>query len=72
MVTPEIEELLADIRVRRLHAGERDQVLGAGFLRRGLPPGSTARLVVDTAKLHFFDPETGKRIGYRPGAFAAF
>jgi hypothetical protein len=31
--------------------------------------GETVRLVVDTAKMHFFDPETGHRIGFREGAW---
>ncbi len=68
-VSPEIEGLLAD-------GGSDPSTLGdeTKFSRVSsdvvVPTGSTARVVVDTAKLHFFDPETGKRIGYRPGAFS--
>ena len=71
VVTPEIEELLADIKADASSLGHETKFSSRVSSDVALPPGSSARLVVDTAKFHFFDPETGKRIGYRPGAFTA-
>ena len=63
VVTPDIEELLAD-------AGRDASSLGdtTNFIARVSPDvdiarGDTVELVVDTSKLHFFDPATGVRIG---------
>jgi len=63
VVTPDIEELLAD-------TGRDASSLGAvtNFIARVSPDvrvrrGAAVDLVVDTAKLHFFDPRTGDRIG---------
>ena len=63
VVTPDIEELLAD-------TGRTASALGdtTNFIARVSPDvhaehGDTVDLVVDTSKLHFFDPETGERIG---------
>ncbi len=63
VVTPDIEELLAD-------TGRDASSLGAvtNFIARVSPDvrirrGETVALVVDCAKLHFFDPATGSRIG---------
>jgi hypothetical protein len=33
-----------------------------------VPDGSDVDLVLDTAKLHFFDVDTGDKIGYSPKA----
>ena len=71
VVTPEIEELLADSGSDASALGSETKFSARVSSDVAVPAGGTARLVVDTAKLHFFDPETGKRIGYRPGAFAA-
>ncbi|MCU0281371.1 MAG: sn-glycerol-3-phosphate ABC transporter ATP-binding protein UgpC [Acidimicrobiia bacterium] len=68
VVTPEIEELLADIKADAASLGHETKFSSRVSSDVAMPPGSAARLVVDTAKFHFFDPETGKRIGYRPGA----
>ena len=63
VVTPDIEELLAD-------AGRDTSSLGdvTNFIARvspdvGVGRGDTVDLVVNTAKLHFFDATTGGRIG---------
>jgi multiple sugar transport system ATP-binding protein len=63
VVTPDIEELLAD-------SGRDASSLGdvTNFIARVSPDvnikrGDTVELVVDCAKLHFFDPATGDRIG---------
>ena len=71
VVTPEIEELLADSGSDASSLGHETKFSARVSSDVAVPVGGTARLVVDTAKLHFFDPETGKRIGYRPGALAA-
>lgn len=62
VVTPDIEELLAD-------TGQDPSVLGdntsmTARLSSDVPvsSGDQLRLVIDTSKLHFFDPETNDRI----------
>ncbi len=62
VITPDIQELLAD-------QGSDPSVLGdtTAFTARVNPDfapraGETAQLVVDTAKIHFFDMETGEAI----------
>jgi multiple sugar transport system ATP-binding protein len=67
VVTPEIEELLADMKTDAASLGRETKFSARISPDAPVTPGGRARLVVDTAKLHFFDPETGKRIGYRPG-----
>ncbi len=63
VVTPHIEELLADI-------GRDFSLLGdtTNFIARVSPEtkvkhGDTVDLVVNNAKFHFFDPSTGEHIG---------
>ncbi|MGI9647645.1 MAG: ABC transporter ATP-binding protein [Acidimicrobiia bacterium] len=63
VVTPDIEELLAD-------TGETAESLGdtSHYIARVSPDATATRgesldLVVDTSKLHFFDGATGARIG---------
>jgi multiple sugar transport system ATP-binding protein len=64
VVTPDIEELLAD-------SGEDASTLGnqTKFTARvspdvPVPDGADVDLVVDTSKLHFFDLDTGDKVGY--------
>ena len=71
VVTPEIEELLADTGSDASSLGDQTKFSSRVSSDVAIPPGTKARLVVDTAKFHFFDLETGNRIGYRPGAFRA-
>ncbi|MBM3695835.1 MAG: sn-glycerol-3-phosphate ABC transporter ATP-binding protein UgpC [Actinobacteria bacterium] len=71
VITPEIEELLADSGSDSSSLGHETKFSSRVSSDVAIPAGSRARLVVDTAKFHFFDPETGKRIGYRRGAFSA-
>jgi multiple sugar transport system ATP-binding protein len=68
VVTPEIEELLADIKADPSSLGHETKFSSRVSSDVPIRPGGTARLVVDTAKAHFFNPETGERIGYKPGA----
>jgi multiple sugar transport system ATP-binding protein len=63
VMTPDIEELLAD-------TGQDASSLGdvTNFIARVSPDARVSRgdeidLIVDCAKLHFFDPKTGMRIG---------
>ena len=63
VVTPDIEELLAD-------TGQSVSSLGdtSSFIARVSPDARVRRgdqidLIVDTSKLHFFDPVSGDRIG---------
>ena len=71
VITPDIEELLAD-------SGRDSSSLGdeTNFIARVSPDidvsrGDTIDLVVDTSKLHFFDQDTGERIGAEQPAAAA-
>ncbi len=71
VITPDIEELLAD-------TGRDTETLGdaTSFVARMSPDvdvkrGDKVDLVVDTAKLHFFDQDTGERIGAEQPAAAA-
>ncbi|HEY5890875.1 MAG TPA: sn-glycerol-3-phosphate ABC transporter ATP-binding protein UgpC [Acidimicrobiia bacterium] len=68
VMTPDVEELLMD-------SGQDASALGDNteFIARVSPDaqvtlGGTIDLVVDTAKLHFFDPTSGDRIGAREPA----
>ncbi len=70
VITPDIEELLAD-------TGRDSSTLGdkTNFVARVSPDipvdrGDTIDLVVDTSKLHFFDQSTGERIGAEQPAAA--
>ena len=67
VVTPEIEELLADMKADASSLGRETKFSSRISSDVAVSPGSRVRLVVDTGKCHFFDPETGKRIGYRAG-----
>ncbi len=71
VITPDIEELLAD-------TGRDTETLGdsTSFVARMSPDvdvnrGDTVELVVDTGKLHFFDQDSGERIGAEQPAAAA-
>ena len=70
VITPDIEELLAD-------SGQGPESLGdkTNFVARVSPDvnvdhGTQVELTVDTAKLHFFDPNTGDRIGVKKAVSA--
>ena len=68
VITPDIEELLAD-------TGQTPESLGdsTNFIARVSPDirvrhGDSVELTVDTAKLHFFDPASGDRVGVKKTA----
>jgi len=69
VITPEIEELLADTGADPSSLGDETKFASRVSSDVMMRHGDRARLVVDTAKLHFFDPESGNRIGFREGAW---
>ena len=69
VITPEIEELLADSGTDVETMGDTTRFASRISSDVNVQPGTKANVVVDTAKMHFFDPESGKRIGYAPGAY---
>lgn len=72
VITPDIEELLADTGQSASSLGET-----SSFIARVSPDvrvrrGESIDLIVDTTKLHFFDSSTGNRIGAKqPAALGA-
>jgi multiple sugar transport system ATP-binding protein len=69
VITPEIEELLADSGADASTLGNETKFSSRISSDVAVRGGETVRLVVDTAKMHFFDPDTGDRIGFREGAW---
>ena len=71
VITPDIEELLADTGRDSSSLGDK-----TNFIARVSPDimvkrGDTVELVVDTSKLHFFDASTGDRVGAKAPAAVA-
>jgi len=69
VITPEIEELLADSGSGIDSLGDTTRFASRISSDVVVRPGGKATVVVDTAKMHFFDPDNGQRIGYTPGAY---
>jgi multiple sugar transport system ATP-binding protein len=67
VITPEIEELLADSGGDPSILGETTRFASRVSSDVAVDPGSKEKLVVDTGKMYFFDPESGRRIGFQPG-----
>ncbi|MEN8113681.1 MAG: sn-glycerol-3-phosphate ABC transporter ATP-binding protein UgpC [Actinomycetota bacterium] len=63
VVTPDIEELLADTGADASSLGDETKFSARVSPDVHVPNGAEVKLVVDTAKMHFFDPESGDRIG---------
>ena len=63
VVTPDIEELLADSGRDSSSLGETTNFIARVSPEARVRQGATVKLVVNTGKLHFFDPDTGDRIG---------
>ncbi|MGH9212817.1 MAG: ABC transporter ATP-binding protein [Acidimicrobiales bacterium] len=67
-VTEDVKELAVDVgqealdRVTQLAEEGTSTVVGRLSPRTGIRPGDTAELVVDTTRLHFFDPDSGSGI----------
>jgi multiple sugar transport system ATP-binding protein len=63
VVTLDIEELLADTGRNASSLGDTTNFIARVSPDARVKHGDTVELVVNTAKLHFFDPSTGERIG---------
>jgi multiple sugar transport system ATP-binding protein len=69
VVTPDIEELLADTGADISSLGSTSKFASRISSDVSVAAGDSVDLVVNTAKLHFFDPATGGRIGFREGNY---
>jgi len=67
VITPDIEELLADSGADASSLGTESNFSARVKPDLDVPNGSTLKLVIDTGKIHFFDPEGGDRIGMSTG-----
>ncbi|MCL1593076.1 MAG: sn-glycerol-3-phosphate ABC transporter ATP-binding protein UgpC [Actinomycetia bacterium] len=63
VVTPDIEELLADAGTDVGSLGDKTKFTARISPDVDVPDGSSLDLVVDTTKLHFFDVDTSDKIG---------
>ncbi len=63
VMTPDIEELLADMDREIDSLGEETRFTARVSADATVPDWSPIDLVIDTAKLHFFDSATSERIG---------
>jgi multiple sugar transport system ATP-binding protein len=71
VVTPDIEELLADTGRDASSLGDTTNFIARVSPDINVARGDTVDLVVDCAKLHFFDQSTGERIGAEQPSSAA-
>jgi multiple sugar transport system ATP-binding protein len=71
VVTPEIEELLADTGQTAESLGDSTEFVARINSDVRVETGQALDVVVDTAKLYFFDPSSGDRIGAKATATAA-
>jgi multiple sugar transport system ATP-binding protein len=67
VVTPDIEELLADTGADASSLGSTTKFSARVSSDVVIETGHTASLVIDGSKFHFFDPDSGDRIGFRDG-----
>ena len=63
VVTPDIEELLADTGQDSSSLGDRSKFTARVSPDVSVPDGAEIDLVIDTEKLHFFDEDTSDKIG---------
>ncbi|MGA7227910.1 MAG: sn-glycerol-3-phosphate ABC transporter ATP-binding protein UgpC [Acidimicrobiia bacterium] len=63
VMTPDLEELLADSGQDASSLGDKTNLIARVSPDAPVARGDQIDLVVDCAKLHFFDPKTGMRIG---------
>ena len=66
VITPDIEELLADSGTDPETLGDETRFTARVSADVMVPDGSEVDLVIDTKKLHFFDLDTSDKIGYSP------
>jgi multiple sugar transport system ATP-binding protein len=67
VITPDIEELLADTGAGPESLGHTTKFSSRVSSDVPVNHGEALDLVVDTGKFHFFDPESGQRIGVSAG-----
>ena len=67
VITPDIEELLADTGAGPESLGETTRFTARISSDVRVQTGDKIDLVAETAKFHFFDPATGDRIGFVEG-----
>jgi len=65
VVTPDIEELLADTGADVSSLGDTTKFTARVSSDVAVALGQDMTLTVDSAKMHFFDPNTGMRVGAR-------
>ncbi len=71
VITPDIEELLADTGRDSSSLGDKTNFIARVSPDIAVSRGDTVDLVVDTSKAHFFDASTGDRIGAKVPATAS-
>ena len=71
VVTPDIEELLADTGQTAESLGDSTEFVARISSDVRVDKGQPLDVVVDTAKLYFFDPSSGARVGAKATAAAA-
>ena len=71
VVTPDVEELLADSGQDASSLGDHTEFIARVSPDAPVNVGGTIDLVIDTSKLHFFDPASGLRIGVKTPATAS-
>ncbi|MCH7582461.1 MAG: sn-glycerol-3-phosphate ABC transporter ATP-binding protein UgpC [Acidobacteria bacterium] len=70
VITPDIEELLADTGQTASSLGDTSKFVARVSPDARVRRGESIDLIVDTAKLHFFDSSSGDRIGAKHSASA--
>ena len=70
VITPDIEELLADTGQTASSLGDTSKFVARVSPNARVRRGESIDLIVDTAKLHFFDSSSGDRIGAKHSASA--
>ncbi|MCZ6739148.1 MAG: sn-glycerol-3-phosphate ABC transporter ATP-binding protein UgpC [Actinobacteria bacterium] len=70
VITPDIEELLADTGQTVSSLGDTSKFVARVSPDTRVRRGESIDLIVDTAKLHFFDSSSGDRIGAKQSASA--
>ena len=70
VITPDIEELLADTGQTVSSLGDTSKFVARVSPDARVRRGESIDLIVDTAKLHFFDSSSGDRIGAKQSASA--
>jgi multiple sugar transport system ATP-binding protein len=71
VMTPDIEELLADTGQDPSSLGDTTNFIARVSADARVSRGDQIDLIVDTAKLHFFDPKSGMRVGAEPKVVAS-